>query len=86
MFINVISNLTEHQKTIVKKLGFGSLLKLSCLTNVNEIFHWLARHFDTTSGTVMLEDGFSFTISPNFVFKILGIPFGGNTIELKSGK
>jgi hypothetical protein len=39
MFINVISNLTEHQKIVVKKLGFGSLLKLSCLTIVNEIFH-----------------------------------------------
>jgi hypothetical protein len=34
----------------------------------------------------MLEDGFSFTISPKFVFNILGIPFGGNTVELKSGK
>jgi hypothetical protein len=41
---------------------------------------------DTTSATIFLENGFSYTLSPQFVFKVFGIPFGTKSIEIKTSK
>jgi hypothetical protein len=83
MFIKVLSELTEDQKRIIRKLGFGSILNFTCLSNINDIFQCLERQLDTTSATVFLENGFSYTLSAPFVFKVFGIPFGTKSIEIK---
>jgi hypothetical protein len=84
MLIDALSKLSPEKKIIVRKLGFASLLDFSCSSNVDQIFKWLMNRFDTESYTVTLENGFSFTITPSFVYNILGIPFGPDAIQMRS--
>jgi hypothetical protein len=84
LLIDALSNLTPEKKIIVRKLGFGTLLDFSCSSNVDQIFKWLMNRFDTKSCTVTLENGFSFTITPSFVYNILGIPFGPDAVQMRS--
>lgn len=86
MFIEALSLLNDEQKAIVRKLGFGSLLDFSCSGNLNDIIFWLLNYFDATNTTVTFENGFSFTITPQIVHKILGIPSGSNNVRLKVSK
>jgi hypothetical protein len=84
MPIDALSKLSLEKRIIVRKLGFASLLDFSCSSNVDQIFKWLMNRFDTKSCTVTLENGFSFTITPSFVYNILGIPFGPDAVLMKS--
>jgi hypothetical protein len=84
LFIEVLSTLSDKQKTIVRKLGFGSLLDFSCSSNINNIFAWLMDYVDTETGTLDFENGFKYTVSANIVQKILGLPFGSKPVILNS--
>ena len=66
---------------IVRKLGFGSILKISCNSNVDDLFHWLAAQFNTSTCSIALRNGFKFKITDDVVHKILGIPCGGLPIQ-----
>lgn len=84
LFLQVLSCLTDDQKKIVKKLGFGSILQFSCSSNINDIFEWLINYIDTSTGTLKFKNGFTFTVCPSIVHKILGLPFGSKPLLLKS--
>jgi hypothetical protein len=86
MFIQVLSQLSDEKKAIVRKLGFCSILEFQCTRNINDIFAWLINHFDVNKAAVTFENGFSFSLSPIIVYKILGIPFGWRTVQLTDSK
>ena len=82
MFIKAIAQLSPEKKNIIRTIGFGSILDFKCSSNINQIFVWLINQIDTNSATITLENGFSFSLSPMFVSKILGIPFGSKPVEM----
>jgi hypothetical protein len=84
LFLNAISLLSDKYKAIVRKIGFGSILHFSCTSNVNDVFYWLMNQFNTETKTVTMQNGFSFIITPAFVYKVLGIPFGSQEIKMHS--
>lgn len=86
MFLKFISKLTEDQKLIVRKLGFGSLLHISCNCNVDDLFEWLGIQFNTTTCSIELRNGFKFKFTNSVVQKILGIPCGGLPIHTNPSK
>ncbi|KAI4984244.1 hypothetical protein ZWY2020_047942 [Hordeum vulgare] len=77
IFYQVLSDLTQEQKLIVQKLGFGSLLHITCDCNFDDLFRWLALHFNTSTCRTELNNGFEFSFNKMVVHKILGIPCGG---------
>jgi hypothetical protein len=42
---------------------------------------WLANHLNTNSATLSFENGFSFSVLPDMVFKILGFPCGPKVVQ-----
>ena len=74
--MNLLNSLTNEQRDVVHQLGLGSLLGFNCSFCPTEFYHWLAHQFDTTTRTLTLGNGFEFTITPNTVYTILGIPMG----------
>lgn len=81
MFHKMVSNFSNQRRDWVAKLGFESFLQFSGLCNIDEVFIWLVNHFDTSTATIELENGFSFPITPLTIHKILGIPLGGFPIQ-----
>ena len=71
---------------IVRKLGFGSLLHISCDCILDDLFEWLGMQFNTTSCRIELRNGFKFDFNESIVDKILGIPCGGFPIQTKPTK
>ena len=86
IYMKALSILSEEKKTSVRKLGFGALLNLSCASNINQIFEWLLMHFSTSSSSVMLENGFSFSLTPMIVHKLFGLPVGPTNVKMNSTK
>ncbi|TVU41063.1 hypothetical protein EJB05_14554 [Eragrostis curvula] len=80
LFIDVVSGLSERQKSVVHGLGFSSLLGLSCSDVPSNLVHWLVQHFDTDTRTLNLPNGFKFIMNTNCVKKILDLPSGGSYI------
>ncbi|XP_037434096.1 uncharacterized protein LOC119301259 [Triticum dicoccoides] len=81
LFVKFLSELNDTQKNIVRKLGFASLLRISCACNIDDIFMWLALQFNTATCTLELRNGFNFEFNTSIVHKILGIPAGGLPIN-----
>jgi hypothetical protein len=67
LLFEVIQNLNSDQKNIVQAIGFGTILELSCTAFPHDVFNWLAVHMDSTTGTIDLPNGFSFTITKECV-------------------
>jgi hypothetical protein len=84
MLIDALSKLKPEKQIIVGNLGFSSILDFSCSSNIDQIFEWLMNRFDTKSSTFTLENGFSFTITPSFVYNILGFPYGPYAVQMIS--
>ncbi|KAL6650914.1 hypothetical protein ACP70R_009839 [Stipagrostis hirtigluma subsp. patula] len=83
IFIDVVSKLTDDQRTIVRDIGFYSLLSLSCSSVPCDLLLWLVDHFNTSTRTLQLPNGFEFTLNSTCVQKILGIPSGFLPIQAK---
>lgn len=79
----MLSNLSTHQKDLIEKIGFSSLLGLQCLEVPNDLYHWLLEYFDPTKSTLILPNGFSYTFNDKCVHKILGIPIGPRRVDGK---
>ncbi|KAL6840740.1 hypothetical protein ACP4OV_029604 [Aristida adscensionis] len=73
----------HYQRQTVKDIGFSSLLGLSCSHVPIDLYAWIANHFDPSTRTLKLNNGFSFTMNAKVVEKILGIPCGGVPISRK---
>ncbi|KAM3328974.1 hypothetical protein ACQJBY_026200 [Aegilops geniculata] len=81
-----MSRLNEFQKNIVQELGFGALLDLTCSSDINDIFLWLAVQFNTTNNSIELRNGFKFKFTNSIVHTILGIPSDGLPIQTNPSK
>ncbi|TVU02900.1 hypothetical protein EJB05_51580, partial [Eragrostis curvula] len=82
-FIFVVSNLTEDQRKLIHDVGFGHLLNLNCSSTPKSLVCWLIDHFDCSSKTLKLSNGFCFELNSFVVHKVFGLPHGGTKIELK---
>ena len=78
--MHVIGQLNDDQKQVVSNVGFSTILDLCCSSVPKNLVLWLADRFDTTSNTVNLPNGLSFTINSVVVKSILGIPMSNETI------
>lgn len=85
-FLIFLSQLNDTQKNIVQKLGFGALLEITCGSNIDDIFLWLAVQFNTTTSSIELRNGFKFNFTESVVHTILGIPCGGLPIQTNPSK
>lgn len=79
----MVHSLPPNQKTCVAKMGFEAFLKMPTCCNVDNIFIWLVKHFNTLNSSIELENGFNFPITPLVVHKILGIPLGGAPLHTR---
>lgn len=79
----LLSRLTEPQKDLVRRYGFGSILSLRCTSLPNPIALFLAKHYDPRTRTVKLPDGGSFSTDAITIHQIIGIPYGGKAIPSK---
>jgi hypothetical protein len=84
VLLDVIKNLTPEQESIVRSIGFGSILGLACSTYPNDVFNWLATHMNSTTGSINLPNGFSFNVNRECVHIIMGFPLGSRTIPCNS--
>ncbi|TVU42995.1 hypothetical protein EJB05_09424 [Eragrostis curvula] len=80
---NVVKRLSNEQKDVVVDIGFSSLFQLSCNDVPVDLFMWLCDHFDCSTRTLNLPNGFSFTLNPSCVKKVLAIPNGQTPIDGK---
>ncbi|KAL6646823.1 hypothetical protein ACP70R_015517 [Stipagrostis hirtigluma subsp. patula] len=83
-FLQVLSKLTPAQRNVLEDIGFSSLLHLSCAEVPVELFKWLSDNLDTSTRTLKLPNGFSFTINAKCVQTVLGIPNGTSKIDSKA--
>ncbi|KAL6657461.1 hypothetical protein ACP70R_005241 [Stipagrostis hirtigluma subsp. patula] len=79
--VYVLQNLSDKQKDIVTDIGFSSILPFRCSYVPLDLYHWLLHHFDEDSKTLVLPNGFSFTLNSRCVHKLTGIPYGGTEIR-----
>lgn len=83
MFLKMVHSLPPNQQTCVAKMGFEPFLKMPTSCNVDNIFIWLVKHFNTVNSSIELENGFNFSLTPLVVHKILGIPLGGVPVQTR---
>ncbi|CAL5060710.1 unnamed protein product [Urochloa decumbens] len=86
MLLDVISNLSAEQKSIVHDLGFSSVLDLCCDHIPFDLLLWLLQYFNPDTRKLSLPSGFTFTLNANCVEKILGIPNGGLSVLNRATK
>ena len=53
------------------------------MSNIDSIYLWLSNHFNTTSCSIEMGNGFKFPITTSTVHKIFGMPIGGVPVITK---
>ena len=76
-FIKLASEMTDSHKQCVCRMGFQTFLQITSMSNIDSIYFWLANHFNTTSCSIEMGNGFKFPITTSTVHKIFGMPIGG---------
>ncbi|KAL2893663.1 O-fucosyltransferase 16 [Bienertia sinuspersici] len=79
---SVMKNLSPSQKKAVNEIGFGSLEYLKVTQIPLQLGYWLVKHFDANSCSLVIPGGDALTISEEDVHEVLGLPIGGEEIEL----
>ena len=83
-FIKLASEMTDSHKQCVRRMGFQTFLQITSMSNIDSIYFWLANHhFNTTSCSIEMPNGFKFPITTTTVHKIFGIPIGGVPVITK---
>ncbi|KAG2642201.1 hypothetical protein PVAP13_2KG259258 [Panicum virgatum] len=80
-FIAVSKSLNANQRDLVKTMGFHHLLDLCCSYIPKNLILWLVSHFDVTTRSFNLPNGYSFTLSAHLVHQVLGIPIGSSPLS-----
>ncbi|KAL2929925.1 S-antigen protein, partial [Bienertia sinuspersici] len=79
---SVMKNLSPSQKKAVNEIGFGSLEYLKVTQIPLQLGYWLVKHFDANSCSLVIPGGDALTISEEDVHEVLGLPIGGEEIEI----
>ncbi|TVU23953.1 hypothetical protein EJB05_26344, partial [Eragrostis curvula] len=78
---DVISRFDERKRQYVKEIGFGGLLQLPPLKNLNRKFTvWLMRNVDEVSQCILIGEGKRVPFCKEYVGKIFGIPCVGKRV------
>lgn len=78
-FIGVIKKLTQKQRAVIQKFGFGCLLLLDALDIPSEFARWVANCVDPVCSQMTVQCR-TVDISKRTFHAILGLPFGGSDI------
>ncbi|KAI4996052.1 hypothetical protein ZWY2020_041150, partial [Hordeum vulgare] len=81
--LKLASELTESRKHHVARLGFRSFLEMTSVSNIESIYFCITNHFNTSSCSIEMANGFKFPITTSSVHKIFGIPIGGVPVNTK---
>ncbi|CAN6163697.1 unnamed protein product [Urochloa humidicola] len=73
----IVSKLSEFKKQLVREIGFGGILDLSCITKVNrKLSAWLLSRLDTEDSELVLSESKRIYIHEKDVGIVFGIPCG----------
>uniref|UniRef100_A0A8R7UUI4 Aminotransferase-like plant mobile domain-containing protein n=1 Tax=Triticum urartu TaxID=4572 RepID=A0A8R7UUI4_TRIUA len=64
-------------------MGFQTFLQITSMSNIDSIYLWLSNHFNTTSCSIEMGNGFKFPITTSTIHKIFGMPIGGVPVITK---
>ncbi|XP_021714845.1 uncharacterized protein LOC110682806 [Chenopodium quinoa] len=84
-FGRICQKFDGRRRRWVTKMGFGGLLHLAALGMQlpRQLAYWLLTRVDPVSKTLISPDGKEFSLSPNQVYWVLGIPNGGKPVPTK---
>ncbi|CAH9082352.1 unnamed protein product [Cuscuta europaea] len=85
-FVRLIKGLSEKQKTIVKKIGFGSLLHLSFDKFHGDFVKFLLENLRPISAQLKLTTGEFLDIEEDDVKAVFGLPKGEKDVVEANGK
>uniref|UniRef100_A0A0D3H265 Ubiquitin-like protease family profile domain-containing protein n=1 Tax=Oryza barthii TaxID=65489 RepID=A0A0D3H265_9ORYZ len=75
-FSEVVSSLSEHQKTVIWDYGFETLLLFDSSYVPKKFATWIARHVDYKSSEIILSQNV-ISFSKELVSSVFGLPVGG---------
>ncbi|KAH7840297.1 hypothetical protein Vadar_015285 [Vaccinium darrowii] len=79
----IVSKFSEEQRTVVKAIGLGGILDLSCTKLNHGICKWLVNNFDPDTHSLTVH-GQKFAITESHVEESLGINGQGNIVSMNS--
>jgi hypothetical protein len=82
--VEVIKGLTKEQKSAVREIGFGGILKLKVTELVKGTLKWIVDAFDETSCMVQMTRTKEFVLTKHDVHDFLLLPREGREPELKA--
>lgn len=81
--VDVLKNLTEEQKEVVKSMGFGGMIKFEVKSVDKNLILSLADCFDPVSRSILIH-GKKIEVNSNLVQKNFGIPCGKKNFLMTS--
>nr|GEZ88223.1 hypothetical protein [Tanacetum cinerariifolium] len=77
---NLMKNLSPAQMKNIIDIGFGSMIGMASEEIPGKIAHFVVDNFDDDSMKLKLSNGV-ISITPELVYKVLGVPLGGEDIN-----
>ncbi|KAL6646678.1 hypothetical protein ACP70R_015755 [Stipagrostis hirtigluma subsp. patula] len=82
-FSEVLGSLTDDQKAVIQRFGFGCLLNFQKCAVPKRFVKWVARKVDVRSHDIV-QNGKIISFSKDFVHWVLDLPIGGDEIHSDS--
>lgn len=79
-FARIVSTFSVEQKEVVRELGFGSLLQMSCGRVRHDLCRYLVNQCNVESWSITLH-GREYFLSPATFTSVMGIVDGGTNVE-----
>ncbi|GJW76242.1 hypothetical protein Tco_0137924 [Tanacetum coccineum] len=77
-------SLTLERKTIIRQMGFGSMLDFQFDKIPSKIPYFVLKNLNTKTMEVSFPSGSKLKITPRKIWEVLGIPMGKNKLESDS--
>ncbi|CAM0882616.1 unnamed protein product [Alopecurus aequalis] len=74
----VLKSMSSHQKRVIQKFGFGSLLLFEKTHIPSSFVRWLATCVDPVSSQIIIDDSKVISLSKSSVHHVIGLPNGGS--------
>ncbi|KAL6843408.1 hypothetical protein ACP4OV_026730 [Aristida adscensionis] len=73
-------HLSDDQKKLIRKNGFGGLLEMKCAVLPSALVYWLLGHYDSAESSIIIPRRGSIEVSIDYVHRILGLRKGDRPI------
>ncbi|CAM0884731.1 unnamed protein product [Alopecurus aequalis] len=74
----VLKSLSSHQKRVIQKFGFGSLLLFQKTHIPSSFVRWLVSCVDPISSQIIIDDSKVISLSKSSMHHVIGLPIGGS--------